>query len=259
MIDRRTSWLEATPIERILASDVADAFVRTWVARFGVPLKVTTDRGTQFESALFNRLSNLLGFCRLRTTGYHPQANGKVERCHRTLKEALRTVKTDWYTALPVALMRLRITPNASGISPFTALTGATMLSPSASIKIANPTGEDAFTRDLAQTFRDLPFTTLKPPDVKSFIPRTLSTCTHAWVRVDKVKTALTAPYDGPFPIVSRGDKFFTLKYPDGHTDTVSIDRLKPVFMPTPRSDEITPEPRRSAREKKSVRFFDDN
>ena len=88
-IDRATRWIEAIPLIRIDAASIADAFMETWVSRFGVPLEVVTDRGSQFESELFAHLSALMGFHRIRTTAYHPQANGMVERLHRTLKTAI--------------------------------------------------------------------------------------------------------------------------------------------------------------------------
>ena len=84
-IDRFTRWPEAIPLPNITAETVARAFVTRWVASFGVPSTITTDRGSQFESALFLALTNLLGTKRVRTTAYHPIANGLVERFHRQL------------------------------------------------------------------------------------------------------------------------------------------------------------------------------
>ena len=84
-IDRTTCWIEATPMTDITASTIAIAFLNSWITRFGVPLYVVTDRGSQFESELFQELSKLIGFYRHRTTFYHPQANGIIERQHRTL------------------------------------------------------------------------------------------------------------------------------------------------------------------------------
>ena len=69
-IDRFTRWPEAIPIHNITAETVAEAFVTSWVAHFGVPSTVTTDRGSQFESALWERLMHLLGTKRIRTTAY---------------------------------------------------------------------------------------------------------------------------------------------------------------------------------------------
>ena len=60
---------------------------------------VDHDSGTKFESQLFAQLFQTLGSCRLNTTSYHPESNGKVESFHRTLKAALMSSKTDWITA----------------------------------------------------------------------------------------------------------------------------------------------------------------
>jgi hypothetical protein len=57
-----------------------------------------------------------------------------------------------------------------------------------------------------------------------------LKTCSHVYIRVDAVKKPLQRPYQGPFSVLERGDKCFVLQRPDGGTDTVSIDRLKPAF-----------------------------
>ena len=133
-MDRATRWVEAHPLTTITAAAVAEAFLHAWVARFGVPLLLITDQGRQFESNLFQCLSRTLGFHRLRTAAYHPQSNGKLERVHRTIKTALKARKANWLQSLPVVLMAIRATPNDSGYSPFTAVTGAPILIPSAAL-----------------------------------------------------------------------------------------------------------------------------
>jgi len=73
IIDRSTKWFEAVPLKNMEASTCVDAFISSWVARFGVPDTVTTDRGTQFTSALWSSTCTSLGIKHVLTTAYHPQ------------------------------------------------------------------------------------------------------------------------------------------------------------------------------------------
>ena len=59
---------------------VLEAFINTWVARFGVPARIITDRGTQFTSGTWGDWCKKQGVQHITTTAYHPQANGMVER-----------------------------------------------------------------------------------------------------------------------------------------------------------------------------------
>jgi hypothetical protein len=61
IIDRSTRWFEAVPLRNMEASMCVDAFISSWVAGFGVPETVTTDRGTQFTSALWSSACTSLG------------------------------------------------------------------------------------------------------------------------------------------------------------------------------------------------------
>lgn len=109
MIDRFSRWPEVVPLTDITAATIAEAFVAHWIARFGVPDVIVTDQGRQFESTLFRELSNLLGIHKRRTTAYHPQCNGMVERFHRTLKSAIMAVDPlHWSECLPTILLGLR-------------------------------------------------------------------------------------------------------------------------------------------------------
>ena len=102
-VDRFTRWPEAIPIVDIRAETVADAFFSGWIARYGTPATITTDRGAQFESKLWDNLCNQFGIIRNRTTSYHPQSNGMVERFHRQLKAAIMAheLPNPWTITLP--------------------------------------------------------------------------------------------------------------------------------------------------------------
>ena len=89
VVDRFTRWPEAIPLVDAHTITCAKAFAFQCIARFGVPVDLTSDRGSQFTSELWAILSQLHGTRLHRTTAYHPQSNGIVERFHRHLKSAL--------------------------------------------------------------------------------------------------------------------------------------------------------------------------
>ena len=60
-----------------------------------------------------------------------------------------------------------------------------------------------------------------------------LSCACHVFVRHDAVKKPLQQPYDGPYRVLNRSDRFYTIDL-NGRTDSVSIDRLKPAYVNFP-------------------------
>ena len=62
------------------------------------------------------------------------------------------------------------------------------------------------------------------------FVPKDLMTCPFVFVRHDAVHKPLQAPYDGPFKVLHRSDKHFTLDI-NGREEVISINRLKPAYM----------------------------
>lgn len=104
-----TRWPEAFPVKNIEATTVARSLLYDWISRYGAPLRITTDQSGQLESQLFQQLSALIGSIHIRTTAYHPQANGIVEQFHRQLKAAMRCHKTTrWTEVLPTILLGIR-------------------------------------------------------------------------------------------------------------------------------------------------------
>jgi transposase InsO family protein len=86
MVDRATRWVEAVPLSNITAAECAAAFCSTWVARYGVPAQITSDRGAQFSSKLWQATCQLLGIQHILSSSFHPQSNGILERCKAILE-----------------------------------------------------------------------------------------------------------------------------------------------------------------------------
>ena len=241
VIDRFTRWPEAIPLTDITAESVARAFIQGWIARFGTPNTITTDRGRQFEAALWGELMKVLGSTRIRTTAYHPSANGLVERFHRQLKAAIKCQSHPdrWVDALPWVLLGIR-SALKEDLQCTTAelVYGTTLRLPGEFIQPSarNPTSDPAnFVTRLKETMSQVqPTQSRKQPQRPTYLPSSLSTCTHVFVRRDAVKTPLQPPYDGPYRVLDRQHKFYTLET-RGKRDTVSVDRLKPAYLdPTP-------------------------
>ena len=90
-----TRWPEVIPIANCTAEMVAEAFVSGWIARFGTPSTLTTDRGHQFEFSLWTQLTRLLGSKHIHMYELHPIVNSLIECLHRQLKASLKAQSTN--------------------------------------------------------------------------------------------------------------------------------------------------------------------
>jgi cleavage and polyadenylation specificity factor subunit 1 len=235
-VDRFTRWPEAIPMGNTDAETCARALWYGWISRFGTPDSITCDRGRNFESELWKNLNHLLGSRPQRTTSYHPQSNGMVERIHRQMKEALKTRLTDsnWVDELPIIMLGIRAMPKEDiGGSPAELVYGTNIRLPGEFFE-PEPSmiGQSEFLGRLRECMN-----TLKPVQgirhhgtPTQFIHKQLRDCPFVFVRKDAHRSPLQNPYDGPFRVIERKDKYFVI---DLHTrfDTVSIDRLKPANL----------------------------
>jgi cleavage and polyadenylation specificity factor subunit 1 len=233
LIDRFTRWAEAIPVPDITASTVAFAVYSGWIARFGVPIYIVTDQGSQFESHLFAELSKLLGFEHRRTTSYNPKCNGIIERWHRTLKSALMSHnRPDWTQFLPSVLLGLRSTFKEDlQTTPAELVYGSSLRLPGQFLAIhKDSVPQSEFVKNLKTHFNEIrPIPTSKHCSDKIFINKDLLQTSHVFVRTDSVKRSLQPPYTGPYPVIKRFPKYFNINI-NGKISKVSIDRLKPCF-----------------------------
>jgi hypothetical protein len=133
-------WPEAIPLSSITAADCTRALFAGWVSRFGVPATITSDRGTQFTSALWAGLCSLLKIQHSPTTAYHPQSNGLVEWFHRRLKDALRSraAAADWQDHPPWVMLGIIASfREDSEFSPAEAVFGSQLILPGQFINTA--------------------------------------------------------------------------------------------------------------------------
>ena len=121
--DYFTKWKECFPMPNMEAITVARIMVNEVISRLGVPEKIHSDQGAQFESNLFSEMCKLLQIEKTRTTPYHPQSDGMVERFNRTLVKMLSMFVDDnhrnWDEQIPYVMMAYRATEHeTTGMSP---------------------------------------------------------------------------------------------------------------------------------------------
>lgn len=134
LCDYATRYPEAFPLRSIKAKQIANCLLQLF-SRVGVAKEILTDCGTNFMSKLLKQVYQLLGVKGIRTTPYHPQTDGLVERYNKTLKHMLRkfvsSTGSDWDQWLPYLLFAYREVPQSStGFSPFELLYGRQVRGP---------------------------------------------------------------------------------------------------------------------------------
>lgn len=147
MTDVFSKYTQAIPTKDQSASTVAKVLVDCWFYRFGVPKRIHSDQGRNFESALIAQLCQLYGIEKSRTTAYHPQGNGQCERFNRTLHDLLRSLTIEKKRVWPKYISQLvwaynTSTHRSTGYSPYSLMFGVTPQLPVDFLLGANDTDE---------------------------------------------------------------------------------------------------------------------
>jgi len=252
VIDHFTKWVELFPMRNQEAATVARLLFDRVICVHGCPLQILTDRGTNFESELFQQLCKLMAVDKIRTTAYQPSTNGGIERFHSTMHSLIAKWVSrnhrDWDEKLPSVAFAYRTSVHEStGFTPFYLMYGRETRLPAdlvyGTVQTDDPNQNDDFVtarrdvlREAFQATRETLGQAAKRRkrwyDLRSR-PRTFAIGDLVWCLVPKRVPGRyqkwRSQYEGPFRILAQpGPVTYTLQEVHGRRKwTTHVDKLK--------------------------------
>ena len=122
--DHFTRYTQAYVTRTQMAQTMAKTLWDKFIVHYGLPEKILTDQGHNFESRLVADLCELMGVQKIWTSPYHLQTNGQCERFNSTLINMLGTSpkekKSEWKNHVGTLVHAYNCTCNsATGFSPY--------------------------------------------------------------------------------------------------------------------------------------------
>ena len=138
--DLFSKYCECVALPSTEAELVARCFYERIISRWGMPRSVHSDQGSNFVGKIMTELCEILGIKKTKTSPFHPEGNGQIERFNSTLGAALRRFvnpQTDnWDDILPAIVYAYNTSVHSTtGVSPYFILHGCLPLNPGDNLK----------------------------------------------------------------------------------------------------------------------------
>ena len=127
--DHFTKFAQAFPVRNTSAVTLAKKVMDEYLCRFGCFESLHPDQGANVDGAVFKGLCDLIDAAKTRTTPYHPQGNGQVERLNKSLVKILCKLisdhRRDWAYFVPKAVLAYNTSVHEStGFTPYRLMFG---------------------------------------------------------------------------------------------------------------------------------------
>lgn len=130
-----TKYCIAVTVLNIKAITISHALATNFIAIYGAPKVILSDKGTSFLNKVFRELARIFKISLLTTSGYRPQTNGSLERSHMVLTEYLKNnieYYENWDKMVPFAMFSYNTSVHESkNFPPYEMVFGRTERSPS--------------------------------------------------------------------------------------------------------------------------------
>lgn len=134
--DLLTKYAVAIPLKETTSYVIAEVFLKHFICIYGAPRALLTDQGSVFFTSIMRNLAKRFRIDHYRTTAYHPQSNGSIERSHHVLTEYLKmytNADANWDEHLPTAMFSYNTSVHEGTLyTPFALIFGRTPRLPSA-------------------------------------------------------------------------------------------------------------------------------
>ena len=129
-----TRFLEAIPLRNITTKNVVKVLIM-FFSFVGLPASLQSDQASNFLLGVFQQVMHQLNIKQYKSSAYHPESQGALERFHQTMKTILQTYclenDKDWDEGVPRILFAIRESVQESlGFSPFKLVFGHSVRGP---------------------------------------------------------------------------------------------------------------------------------
>jgi transposase InsO family protein len=124
-----TKYLVLIPLQNQQANSIINQLLKHYIYLFSAPKTILTDNGTNFVSKLMDAFENAFKIKHIKTTSFHPQSNGSIERTQGTVKDMIRTCcldkRNEWDENLKLICISHSV-HETTGFTPFELTFGRT-------------------------------------------------------------------------------------------------------------------------------------
>ena len=122
--DHFTRYTQAYVTNNHTAHTTARILYNEFFSVFGFPRRLMSNQASEFTGQVISELCDLLGVTKIRTSPYHLQTNGAIERVHQTLRRMITKMDAEKRAKWPSHLGPILIAYNATrslitGYSPY--------------------------------------------------------------------------------------------------------------------------------------------
>ena len=251
VMDHFTKWCEVFPTKDQKAHTVADILVSRVFSRFGPPQIIHSDQGRNFESVLMHEVCQIMGTHKSRTTAYHPQCDGLVERHNRTIQDMLSAFVSehshDWDMWIDIIVYAYNTsTHESTGISPYELVFGRTARTPlelDLGMPLKNPCTQSEHSQSIRRSLQSLRQIAQQnliasrsrqkryyDQQLKEWVPYPVDS--SVWLRRPK-SWKFGRRWIGPYKVMSRKGVNYVIRSSDGKDKVVHHNNLKACLVPS--------------------------